>query len=203
MKLFNTVFVLVMMVALTGCPSNKKKSGGRFEDRGARANGVTQSAQQVAPTALVTAYDRSSWMSSVRRLVSASIPENYLMEVSPDGTNNTGVFVGARLCVTQGYGNQQVPQKAMIVIHVYDSYQVPVPIYLNSVQGSISNGIIDVIFQDDKGQIRLYGQQVNQQQVQGVIQFNTRVKSDGTADSYGWETLGTFNMLSQQLFACY
>ncbi len=210
--LFKATFVLVLMVALTGCPANKKKSGARFEDRGARAAGVTQRQAGVGVTTVVYGVDQqgqyrdhNSWMSSVKRLVSASIGEQYIGDVSQDGTGKTGVFLGAKLCMNR-YQSQAAPTQAMVVIQVYDQYEIPVPIYLNAVANgggyNASTGQVNVTFADSYGSIRLSGQ-VSGANFSGWVQFDTKQRADGQVDNYGLETLGSVYMNADQLFACY
>lgn len=210
--LLKTTFVLALMVCLTGCPANKKKSGARFEDRGARAAGVTQRQAQVGVTTVVYGVDQNgqyrdhnSWMSSVRRLISASIGEEYIQDVSQDGTNKTGVFLGAKLCMNR-YQTQAAPTQAMVVVQVYDQYDVPVPIYLNAVANgggyNASTGQVNVTFADNYGSIRLVGQ-VSGANFSGWMQFDTKVRANGDRDNYGIETLGAVYMNADQLFSCY
>src|SRR3954462_13351229 len=93
------VSAALMVVGLVAC--QQKQSGTSFGDRGTRAQNVSTTAvNSVKPTAVVYAYNQSTWMSSVRRLVSPSIKEEYLMDVSPDGSGGTGVYVGTALCMS-------------------------------------------------------------------------------------------------------
>lgn len=211
-NLFKTVFVLALMIGLTGCPANKKKLGARFQDRGVRATQVTQRQAQVAISTVVYGVDQygqyrsyESWMSSVRRLVSASITEEYLGNVSQDGVNKTGVFFGAKLCMNR-YQSQAVPTQAMVVVQVYDNASdQPIPIYLNAVQGggyNPSTGQLTATFSDQYGSIRLVGT-VNGANFSGWVEFDTRLRADNQNDNYGFETLGSVYMNADQLFSCY
>lgn len=202
------ILTLVMTAAACG---NKKKTGARFEDRGARATSATpRQVQNVGVTTVVYGIDQygqyrdhNNWMSSVRRLVSASISEEYLGDVSQDGANKTGVFFGAKLCMNR-YSSQSVPNQAMVVMQVYDNHDVPVPLYLNAVQGvyNASTGDLDVTFRDNYGLIRLVGR-ASGSSFSGWVQFDNKVRADGTADTYGLETLGAVYMNADQLFSCY
>lgn len=202
--LFNTTFVLVLMVCLTGCPSNKKK-GARFQDRQARAMQVTQRQANVGVSTVVYGVDQygqyrshASWMSSVTRLVSPSVSREYLTDVSQDGSDNTGVFFGARLCLNR-YASSSIPTQALVVVQVYDTSGLPIPIYLNAVQSggyNASTGQVDALFKDEYGSIRIYGQ-ASGSTFQGWVQFDT------FSDNYGLENLGTVYMDANQLFSCY
>ncbi len=201
----------MLVVTAVAC-GNKKKSGARFEDRGARATGITQRQAQVGVTTVVYGVDQygqyrdhNSWMSSVKRLVSASIGEEYIGDVSQDGTGKTGVFLGAKLCMNR-YQSMSAPTQAMVVIQVYDQYEIPVPIYLNAVANgggyNASTGQVNVTFADSYGSIRLSGQ-VSGANFSGWVQFDTKQRADGQVDNYGLETLGAVYMDANQLFSCY
>lgn len=204
----------MLVVSAVAC-GNKKKSGARFEDRGTRAVSVTPRQAQVGVTDVVYGVDprnptqyrsHTAWMSSVKRLVSASISELYIGDVSQDGMNKTGVFIGARLCMTNRYQSQSAPAQAMVVIQVYDQHDVPVPIYLNAVANSggydASTGRVNVTFADSYGSIRITGQ-VSGSNFSGWVEFDTRLRADNQTDSYGFEPLGTVYMNADQLFSCY
>lgn len=212
--LLKVMFAMALVVAMSAC-GNEKKGGAKFEDRGARALNVSeQTRQSLVPTSLVYGKDQSgndmnmtTWMSGVRRLISASIPENYLLDVSPNGTggNSNGVFLGVHLCL-QGNYPQAIPSTAMMVIKVYDSAEAPpVPIYLTAESGNTgsltSSGVVDARFADNYGSIRLYGQPYGgNYSVQ--VWFNNHLRYDGQTDSAGWQLLGTAYMTPSQLFSC-
>lgn len=209
-KLVQMVAVALMVVGLAGC-QNQKKTGARFADRGTRAQQASPRAQAVAPSAVVYGVDannswldHNAWMSLIARLVSPSIPQDYLLDVSQDGTGNTGVFVGARLCTSPA---GPLNKNALVVLHVYDSSGIPIPMYLKAVNGYVSNGSFDITFQDQYGSIRLTGSIVNTtsgQKVAGWVVFDTRVRSDGSTDNYGAQLLGQYYMDNvNQLFSCY
>ncbi len=224
--------LILVALALAGCQKpDETNNSGVNSPRFARAFGGTNAVNGIGGAAIgsgsgsdltlagyvtsASGYSDDNFQQSVKGLMNASIPENYVGYVSHTANDGrTGLFFGGRVSMNGGgvgSGNGSIASNSRLLVEIFDQYTgqkddagniiPPMKIYLTQASGTINGNYANIHFYDNYGSIDLEGT-FDSQFFTGLFKYDNQVKYDGSGLGGSDSTGLAFKIPTCSFFQC-
>ncbi len=191
------MLLIVLMVASTALVGCGKKQSGKApinQARGSRSGGIQGdqvNSSGVLDGALVrfSTWSNADFQNAVTDFLGASIPKEFIGQVSGDPNQSTGVVFGAQVQPTNNnYMNTTLSSNGHILVAVYDSFTgqkdaegntiPPMAVYLQGISGNIQNNVLRAQASDAYGVLHIVGN-INGSTMTGNIWYDNYQNANG------------------------